>query len=63
METTQPKQHTREDGLKLLKSLDLEYPPIRDFVLTSSGIVEPYPKKKDWDDFKENTTRYPNNDY
>ena len=52
----QERKHTREDGIKFLANLDLEYPPIRDFVLTSSGIVEPMPTKfDDWEDFKINT--------
>jgi hypothetical protein len=57
-------KHTREDGLKFLASMDLEYPPIHDFVLTNSGIMEPMPTKlDDWEQFKLNTEKKQNNDY
>jgi len=39
----------------LFAKLDAEDPPVSDFVLTSSGIVEPMPiKHEDWEQFKQN---------
>lgn len=46
----------------LFAKWDAEDPPVSDFVLTSSGIVEPLPtNREDWDQFKQNfKTRHDN---
>lgn len=62
METNNKQSRTREDGLKFLRDMDLEFPPVQDFVLTNSGIVEPLPTKSDaWDQFQENTKKRKDN--
>lgn len=56
METEEKRPHTREDGLKFLQDMDLEFPPVKDFVVTSSGVVEPIPEDQEERDrfFNEN---------
>jgi len=40
---------------QFFESMDSEFPPISDFVVTSSGIVEPVPtSQEEWDNFHEN---------
>jgi len=58
METVKTISADRARGLAFLASLDLEYPPVQDFVLTNSGIVEPLPTNQDdWDEFKTNVAK------
>lgn len=41
--------------LKFLADTEMEYPSVKDFVITNSGVVEPLPQtKEEWDDFNEN---------
>jgi len=40
---------------EFFNNINKEYPPVADFVATSSGIVEPAPSTQDeWDNFHEN---------
>ena len=55
MEQKLTKEEITLRRIKFFTELNKEYPPVRDFVATNSGMILPIPDtQEDWEDYHEN---------